>query len=71
MQDVQNIPVPDSDSNEPNEGLGSHSAVQEDVDNENAAQVDDAEAAPTEQNPPTGFEQVSREESDRTDIERP
>ncbi len=71
MQDVQNIPVPDSDSNEPNEGLGSHSAVREDVDNEHVEQVEDAEDIPSEQNPPTGFEQVPRGGSDRTDIERP
>lgn len=36
MPDVQNIPNPDDTVNENNDGLGSHSDVEQDLDNENA-----------------------------------
>ena len=34
MQDVQNIPNPDINSNERDEDFGNHSAVDQDLDNE-------------------------------------
>lgn len=70
MQDVQNIPVPDSDSNEPNEGFGSHSEIREDVDNEDVEQVEDADDIANKSDVPTGFEQVPRDESERSDMEQ-
>ncbi len=46
MQDVQNIPNPDVEPNDADEEFGSHSQVEQDLDNDDIEQVDDA--VPTE-----------------------
>ncbi len=71
MQDIQNIPVPDDDSNDPNAGLGSHSNVREDLDNDDETATEDVGNITETESQPTGFENVPRSDSDRTDIERP
>lgn len=55
MQDVQNIPNPDVNSNEANEDFGSHSSVEQDLENEDIEQIDDSDTHEREVEP--GVEQ--------------
>lgn len=57
MQDVQNIPAPDDDTSETNDDFGSHSRVDQDLDNEDIEQPSDAEDIVQEDDPQTGIEQ--------------
>lgn len=61
MQDVQNIPPPDVNSTERDENFGSHSNIEQDLDNDEAIPVppDQQPTVPIEEpadvdNPPVG-----------------
>ena len=54
MQDVNNIPPPSDDTSEANDDFGSHSDVEQDLDNKDIEQVEDAEDIPQEINPQAG-----------------
>lgn len=58
MQDVQNIPAPDTDTSETNDDFGSHGDIEQDLDNEDVTPNYDAEDIPKERDAETGVEQV-------------
>ncbi|MBA3634217.1 MAG: hypothetical protein H0W58_15615 [Acidobacteria bacterium] len=51
MQDVQNIPPPDTNSTERDDDFGSHSAVEQDLDNDDIEQPDEEIPVPPDQQP--------------------
>jgi hypothetical protein len=54
MQDIQNIPNPDVTPNKTDDDFGSHSAIEQDLDNEDIEQVDKTDERETE----AGVEQI-------------
>ncbi|MBA2493505.1 MAG: hypothetical protein H0V31_02270 [Acidobacteria bacterium] len=51
MQDVQNIPPPDVNSTERDDDFGSHSAIEQDLDNEDIEQPNETIPVPPDQQP--------------------
>ncbi len=70
MQDVQNIPNPDVEPNDADEEFGSHSQVEQDLDNDDIEQVDDADDIPQERDVDNGIEQIPNDKNDRTSTEQ-
>lgn len=67
MQDVQNIPNPDVEPNDTNDDFGSHSAIEQELDNDDIEQVDDEEGILKERDADTGIEQIRDENDDEID----
>jgi hypothetical protein len=51
MQDVQNIPPPDVNSTERDDDFGSHSTIEQDLDNEDIEQPNETIPVPPDQQP--------------------
>lgn len=69
MQDIQNIPNPDTEPNDADDDFGSHARIDQDLDNDDVEQVEDADDIPGERNVDNGMEQVPVKDSERTSME--
>lgn len=57
MQDVQNIPPPDTNPTTRDDDFGNHSAIDIDLDNEEVEKPNESIPVPTDQQPAVPFEE--------------
>lgn len=70
MQDIQNIPNPDVEPNDADDEFGSHSAIEQNLDNDDIEQVDDAEDIAKKRDADPGIEQIPTGEEREPGIEQ-